>query len=212
MPIEIICKGCSRKLRVRDEHAGKHARCPECGEINPVSADAAAAAGLGSPPTAPGAPASTPWPASSSPADAGTKPAFEPTPAKFAAAGENSSNGGSPFVWAPPGSTASGSAPNPFRDQVGNVGGPSIVPRQEQHRGALILIFGVLGFAVCVIFGLLAWLWGAEDLRKMRRGSMDPSGRSLTQIGMILGIVNCGLVALSFVVFFLLLFAGLAVR
>lgn len=84
------------------------------------------------------------------------------------------------------------------------------MPRQEPHRGALILIFGVLGFAVCVVFGLLAWLWGAEDLRKMGRGSMDPSGKSLTQIGMILGIVNCSLAALSFVLIFLMILIGIA--
>ena len=40
MAIEIICKGCARKLRVPDEHAGKQARCPECGTIMPVPASA----------------------------------------------------------------------------------------------------------------------------------------------------------------------------
>lgn len=33
MPIETICQGCSKKLRVADEHAGKQARCPGCGNI-----------------------------------------------------------------------------------------------------------------------------------------------------------------------------------
>ncbi len=33
MPIETICQGCARKLRVPDEHAGKKARCPQCGMI-----------------------------------------------------------------------------------------------------------------------------------------------------------------------------------
>jgi len=33
MPIETICQGCSRRLRVGDEHAGKKARCPQCGMI-----------------------------------------------------------------------------------------------------------------------------------------------------------------------------------
>ena len=33
MPIETICQGCSKKLRVADEHAGKQARCPSCGNI-----------------------------------------------------------------------------------------------------------------------------------------------------------------------------------
>ncbi|HTN73863.1 MAG TPA: hypothetical protein VL096_01400 [Pirellulaceae bacterium] len=33
MPIETICQGCQKKLRVADEHAGKQARCPGCGNI-----------------------------------------------------------------------------------------------------------------------------------------------------------------------------------
>ncbi len=42
MPIETICQGCARKLRVPDEHAGKKARCPQCGMIYvvPGSVDA----------------------------------------------------------------------------------------------------------------------------------------------------------------------------
>ncbi|MFT5301302.1 MAG: hypothetical protein ACI814_002105 [Mariniblastus sp.] len=33
MTIDIQCSGCSRQLRVADEHAGKSARCPECQTI-----------------------------------------------------------------------------------------------------------------------------------------------------------------------------------
>lgn len=36
MAIELICQGCSSKLRVGDEHAGKQARCPQCGTLMPV--------------------------------------------------------------------------------------------------------------------------------------------------------------------------------
>lgn len=36
MAIESICKGCSRKLRVADEHAGRKARCPHCKTIYEV--------------------------------------------------------------------------------------------------------------------------------------------------------------------------------
>jgi hypothetical protein len=36
MAIETICQGCSKKLRVADEHAGKQARCPACGMIYTV--------------------------------------------------------------------------------------------------------------------------------------------------------------------------------
>jgi hypothetical protein len=36
MPIEFGCSGCRNQLRVADEHAGKDARCPQCGAINRV--------------------------------------------------------------------------------------------------------------------------------------------------------------------------------
>lgn len=38
MPIETICKGCARKLRVGDEHAGRKARCPHCKTVYDVPA------------------------------------------------------------------------------------------------------------------------------------------------------------------------------
>jgi hypothetical protein len=50
----------------------------------------------------------------------------------------------------------------------------------------VILIFGLLGFAVGLI-GLAAVIQGIIDLNKMSNGEMDASGRALTVIGAILG-------------------------
>jgi hypothetical protein len=78
------------------------------------------------------------------------------------------------------------------------------------HRGALVLTFGILGWVLCVIFGVLAWVWGKEDLRQMDAGRMDPSGRGLTQAGYVLGMIQ----VIVFVVvlgIFLLVFLGTAV-
>lgn len=36
MAIETLCAGCGQKLAVADEHAGKQARCPACGQIYTV--------------------------------------------------------------------------------------------------------------------------------------------------------------------------------
>lgn len=36
MPIESSCSGCGKQLAVADEHAGKQARCPACGQIYTV--------------------------------------------------------------------------------------------------------------------------------------------------------------------------------
>ncbi|HNZ45327.1 MAG TPA: hypothetical protein P5542_04990 [Candidatus Syntrophosphaera sp.] len=69
----------------------------------------------------------------------------------------------------------------------------------QPHRGVLILIFGLLGLFTCAIFGLLAWIFGNEDLKKMDLGIMDPSGRDLTNAGRILGIISVSLTVLGLV-------------
>lgn len=57
------------------------------------------------------------------------------------------------------------------------------------HRGAMILVLGILGLIICFILGIIAWVMATGDLRQMDAGQMDPSGRGLTQAGKILGIV-----------------------
>ena len=57
------------------------------------------------------------------------------------------------------------------------------------HRGAIILVFGILGFVLCPFFGVAAWVMGNNDLKEMTAGSMDSSGRDLTNAGRICGIV-----------------------
>lgn len=59
----------------------------------------------------------------------------------------------------------------------------------QPHRGALILTLGILGLLVCAPFGIAAWIMGANDLRDMKAGRMDSSGRGMTQAGYILGII-----------------------
>ncbi len=70
-------------------------------------------------------------------------------------------------------------------------------PMMQPHRATLVLIFGIVGLVSCGIFGLLAWLFGNEDLKKMDVGMMDPSGREMTNTGRILGIVSVCLNALG---------------
>ncbi len=63
----------------------------------------------------------------------------------------------------------------------------------EDHRGMLILIFGILGFFFSVIFAIIAWILGSMDLKAMDAGRMDPEGRQQTQIGMYLGMASVAL-------------------
>jgi hypothetical protein len=70
----------------------------------------------------------------------------------------------------------------------------------KPHRGAVILAFGILGLVVCQLFGVAAWVMGDNDIKEMRRGYMDPSGRDLTQTGRILGMVATGLMVTSLII------------
>ena len=72
---------------------------------------------------------------------------------------------------------------------------------QTPHRGGLILTLAILGWAFCPVFGPFAWAMGNADMRAMRSGTMDPGGMSLTQAGMVLGIIQTVLlfIALAFV-------------
>ncbi len=79
------------------------------------------------------------------------------------------------------------------------------------HRGGMILAFGILGLFVCFIFGILAWTMGSSDIKAMDGGSMDPSGRGLTQAGQILGIVGVALNLLSLTLMVLFFFGMLGV-
>jgi len=60
----------------------------------------------------------------------------------------------------------------------------------EPHRGTLVLVFGAVGLFVCLVFGILAWVWANRDLAKMRAGTMDPAGEEYTRWGRTLGIIR----------------------
>jgi hypothetical protein len=95
---------------------------------------------------------------------------------------------------------------------------PSQIPPQppsmgmmQPHRGVLILVFGILGLVMCVIFGIVAWVMGSGDLKQMDAGAMDPSGRGLTQAGKICGMIGVILnvvVLLLYVVIFVVAIAA----
>ncbi len=82
--------------------------------------------------------------------------------------------------------------------------------RLEPHRGVLILVFGILGLVFCIIFAIFAWIWGNEDMAKIRAGRMDPEGEGMTQAGRVLGIIGCCLLILGLALGALVLVAGVA--
>ncbi len=112
------------------------------------------------------------------------------------------------FVTAPPTPTEPGAAPLPpsagppgqFPQAPGVAGAVGYL---APHRGTMILVFGILGLVVCCFFGIVAWSMGSNDLREMDAGRMDPSGRSNTNAGRILGIVSV-ILPLAGLLFYLL--------
>ncbi|MHC5011377.1 MAG: hypothetical protein ACYTG6_10560 [Planctomycetota bacterium] len=75
--------------------------------------------------------------------------------------------------------------------------------RLKAHRGGAVLALGILGLVVCFICGIFAWVMGADDLKQMRQGRMDPSGQGMTQAGMICGIIGTILAAIGLLIFLL---------
>lgn len=86
-------------------------------------------------------------------------------------------------------------------------------PMEEQylapHRGVMILIFGILGLVSCGIFAILAWIFGNTDLAEMDAGRMDPSGRDMTNVGRILGMIVCILYIAGVILGLLVMLGGL---
>ena len=59
----------------------------------------------------------------------------------------------------------------------------------KPHRATLVLGLGIVGLLCCGPLGIVAYLFGRNDLAEMDAGVMDPSGRGTTNVGKILGIV-----------------------
>ncbi len=70
---------------------------------------------------------------------------------------------------------------------------PGPIQNLRPHRGVMILVFGILGIVICVIFGIVAWVMGGGDLRAMAEGRMDPTGEGLTKAGRICGMISVAL-------------------
>ena len=78
----------------------------------------------------------------------------------------------------------------------------------KPHRATLVLVLGVLGLILCQFLGIVAWVMGNADLKEMAAGTMDPSGKDMTNIGRILGIIATVLLILGIVGFVLLMVLG----
>jgi heme/copper-type cytochrome/quinol oxidase subunit 2 len=83
----------------------------------------------------------------------------------------------------------------------------------KPHRGAVILVLGILGLIVCAPLGIAAWVMGSGDMKEMDAGTMDPSGRGNTEAGKICGMIGTILMIVSIIIVFIvgILFLALVV-
>ena len=202
MPIETICQTCARKLRVADEFAGKKARCPQCGTIYVVPGQPESATGALDETIYKRRPEDEKWQVRTP-----DNRVYGPVPkseldqwmAEGRIPAEASLQSESAAYWRPATevfpqlrpSAPLQAAMNPFAEQpLDSPFAVSARPHGRPHRGVLILIFAILGWVACPVFAPVAWIMGQSDLRDMRQGLMDDSGMSLTQAGMILGMIE----------------------
>lgn len=213
MPIETICSGCAKKLRVADEYAGRQARCPDCGTIYTVPAVVESSRSADE-----DIPLREPF----------TKPVEQSLPDRWVMKIDDGREFGpvdraqldrwfaerriGPTTqikrehdaqWQPARNlfpnlatvtTAVAGHTNPFAEQnpyasftPGGVAASYLPP----HRGGLILALALIGWFVgCFFLGSFAWVMATGDLAKMRAGQMDPSGEGLTRAGMIIGAIH----------------------
>lgn len=235
--METNCSSCGRRIRIGDEHAGKPARCPHCQNIFQVPFASTPALAADTPPSSEavrwicrGVDQAIYGPVSKTELDGwvsegrlnsdtviapeGTTdwrsaaelypqlkspfatPGRDPTPARTSPA--------NPFAPAPANPFAASA--NPYATPRAQLGTSLVSP----HRGPLLLTLGVLSIVCCSCLGPIAWIMAAKDLREMQQGTKDPTGRGLTQAGLILGIIGSVIVLLTGLVNALVVVAGIA--
>ncbi len=77
------------------------------------------------------------------------------------------------------------------------------------HRGGLILALAIIGWIVCPVTSVAAWIMGNSDLKAMKAERMDPEGEGLTKAGVILAMVQFGLFVFGILMWFVI--AGVAI-
>jgi hypothetical protein len=72
---------------------------------------------------------------------------------------------------------------------------------QEQGRGVLIMVLGIVSIVCCgcigIICGPLAWILGQQDLKRINAGEIAEAARQQTQIGVYCGMAGTALSALG---------------
>lgn len=110
---------------------------------------------------------------------------------------------------------------NPFADTVPSMSQSSTPQYQyqysQQDRSGLILALGILAWVLTfscgpfgTILGVLAWIFGAQDLRAAREGRVDPRTLTSIQVGYYLGMIQVLLSVLCFGGYLIMIIVAIA--
>ncbi|HEX6887556.1 MAG TPA: hypothetical protein VF143_05560 [Candidatus Nanopelagicales bacterium] len=70
----------------------------------------------------------------------------------------------------------------------------------KPHRGAVVLGLAIAGILCCSPLAFVAFFLGRTDLAEIDAGRMDPTGRSLTNAGKIIGLIGMVVFVLQIVI------------
>jgi len=209
MSIEFNCPNCEKFLKTDESKAGARAKCPGCGQSITIPQ----LAGTAAPPPAAaddewGDEAS--WEAESYEAELPSATDGDTRPCPVCGESIKAAAIRCRFCGADLGAGAG----------AGGSGGSMPAPRMpsgpgggylQPHRGTLILVFSILSWFICIIFGIVAWVLANNDLAEMQAGRMDPSGEGLTKAGKIISIVHicfAGFVIVAYCLIVIVVSAG----
>jgi uncharacterized protein YbaR (Trm112 family) len=191
----VHCPVCSRALEVSDELRGQELRCPACDTT-----------------FLPGA-----KPEPSTEPEAAGPPARRRVRRDAAGEAEPCPNCGA-GIPADVLRCPSCQAELEFEDDRPWADGRVVARDAEPHRGSLVLTLGILSivlpFFCCpplgLAMGVVGWIMGLSDLRKMRANAMDREGYGTTQAGFVCGIIGTvigGLMTLLMIAYFIFVIA-----
>jgi hypothetical protein len=206
MPVVVNCTKCQKKLKIPDELLGKKVKCPTCSAVFTAEASEAVEEDRPAPKPAVKKPPvededdDVPAPkAKRKPVDDDDDEGVSAKPSKRKTADDDEDED------EPPKKTS--------KRKVDDDDDEDEAPRKKSkrrdddddddddrpkrrrggalkpHHGVIILICAIVGYFCPIVPAAIAVVWGTIDIKAMDNGEMDPSGRTLTNVGRILGIV-----------------------
>jgi hypothetical protein len=182
MAIDVSCPECKEKLRIPDDWLGQSVECPACVHSFTATQDAAAVSS-GPPPLPPG---------------------IAPPPDQPPDVAAEDDEFASPIDEEPEDREAPPKKRARRRASKGTGGYFGELQRKQRkmmspHRGVTVLMLGIFSVLCCWTWllaigscacGYYAYQMGSHDLQEMQAGRMDPSGKGITQVGRIMGLVG----------------------